>query len=61
MWATDGPYPYLGLAVAGFPNLFMVQAPGSPSATTNFVAALEQHRLHRLSPFGRVPHHRGAT
>lgn len=43
IWATDGPYSYLGLAVAGFPNLFMVQAPGSPSATTNFVAALEQH------------------
>jgi cyclohexanone monooxygenase len=29
--------------VAGFPNLFIVQAPGSPSAATNFVAALEQH------------------
>jgi hypothetical protein len=29
--------------VAGFPNLFVVQAPGSPSAATNFVAALEQH------------------
>lgn len=43
IWATDGPYSYLGLAVAGFPNLFLVQAPGSPSATTNFVAALEQH------------------
>ena len=42
-WATIGPLSYLGLAVAGFPNLFIVQAPGSPSATTNFVAALEQH------------------
>ena len=42
-WATQGPLSYLGLAVAGFPNLFMVQGPGSPSATTNFVAALEQH------------------
>ena len=27
----------------GFPNLFIVQGPGSPSAATNFVAALEQH------------------
>jgi len=34
---------YLGLAVAGFPNLFTVQGPGSPSAATNFVAAMEQH------------------
>ncbi|MBV8966445.1 MAG: NAD(P)/FAD-dependent oxidoreductase [Mycobacteriaceae bacterium] len=42
-WAAEGPMSYLGLAVTGFPNLFIVQAPGSPSATTNFVAALEQH------------------
>ncbi len=42
-WAGEGPLSYLGLAVAGFPNLFTVQGPGSPSATTNFVTALEQH------------------
>jgi cation diffusion facilitator CzcD-associated flavoprotein CzcO len=42
-WASEGPLAYLGVAVAGFPNLFIVQAPGSPSAATNFVAALEQH------------------
>ncbi len=42
-WAAEGPMSYLGLAVAGFPNLFIVQGPGSPSAATNFVAALEQH------------------
>ncbi|OBJ01544.1 cyclohexanone monooxygenase [Mycobacterium alsense] len=42
-WADRGPLSYLGLAVAGFPNLFTVQGPGSPSAATNFVAALEQH------------------
>ncbi len=42
-WGAEGPYSYLGIAVAGFPNLFIVQAPGSPSAATNFVAALEQH------------------
>jgi cation diffusion facilitator CzcD-associated flavoprotein CzcO len=42
-WGSEGPLSYLGLAVAGFPNLFIVQAPGSPSAATNFVAALEQH------------------
>jgi cyclohexanone monooxygenase len=42
-WSSEGPYTYLGIAVAGFPNLFIVQAPGSPSAATNFVTALEQH------------------
>ena len=42
-WATEGPMSYLGLAVAGFPNLFTIQGPGSPSAATNFIAALEQH------------------
>ncbi|AKK29376.1 NAD(P)/FAD-dependent oxidoreductase [Mycobacterium sp. EPa45] len=43
VWASEGPLSYLGLAVAGFPNLFTVQGPGSPSAATNFVTALEQH------------------
>jgi len=42
-WAEQGPVSYLGLQVSGFPNLFTVQGPGSPSAATNFVAALEQH------------------
>ena len=43
VWAQQGPTAYLGVAVAGFPNLFIVQAPGSPSATTNYIAAMEQH------------------
>lgn len=42
-WSSEGALSYLGLAVAGFPNLFTIQGPGSPSAATNFVAALEQH------------------
>ncbi len=42
-WAREGSLSYLGLAIAGFPNLFTVQGPGSPSAATNFVTALEQH------------------
>ena len=42
-WSGHGALSYLGLAVAGFPNLFTVQGPGSPSAATNFVAAMEQH------------------
>ena len=39
----DGPVNYLGLGVAGFPNLFTVTGPGSPSVLTNMVSAIEQH------------------
>ena len=38
-----GPRTYLGLGVAGFPNLFIVTGPGSPSVLTNMVASIEQH------------------
>ena len=39
----DGPKAYLGLAVAGFPNLFLVSGPGSPAVLGNAVAFIEQH------------------
>ncbi|KPL68656.1 cyclohexanone monooxygenase [Erythrobacter sp. SG61-1L] len=38
-----GPRCYLGLAVAGFPNLFTVTGPGSPSVLSNVVVSIEQH------------------
>jgi len=38
-----GPRCYLGLAVAGFPNLFTVTGPGSPSVLSNVVISIEQH------------------
>jgi cation diffusion facilitator CzcD-associated flavoprotein CzcO len=41
-WA-DGPQTYLGLQVPGFPNLFTVTGPGSPSVLTNMPVAIEQH------------------
>ncbi|MGE4323341.1 MAG: flavin-containing monooxygenase [Sphingobium sp.] len=41
-WRT-GPATYLGLMTAGFPNLFMMTGPGSPSVLTNMVMAIEQH------------------
>ena len=41
-WA-GGPRNYLGLQVAGFPNLFMVTGPGSPSVLCNMPVAIEQH------------------
>ena len=39
----DGPGTYLGLAVSGFPNLFTVTGPGSPSVLSNMVLSIEQH------------------
>ena len=41
-WA-GGPQTYLGLMVAGFPNLFIVTGPGSPSVLSNMVVSIEQH------------------
>ena len=41
-WA-DGPLTYLGLMVSGFPNLFMITGPGSPSVLANMILAIEQH------------------
>lgn len=41
-WAA-GPQTYLGLGVSGFPNLFIVAGPGSPSVLVNMVLAGEQH------------------
>jgi cation diffusion facilitator CzcD-associated flavoprotein CzcO len=41
-WAA-GPRSYLGLQAAGFPNLFTVTGPGSPSVLCNMPVAIEQH------------------
>jgi cyclohexanone monooxygenase len=41
-WA-QGPRTYLGLCSAGFPNMFMVTGPGSPSVLSNMVVSIEQH------------------
>jgi cation diffusion facilitator CzcD-associated flavoprotein CzcO len=41
-WA-DGPRTYLGLGIVGFPNLFSISGPGSPSVLTNMVVSIEQH------------------
>jgi cyclohexanone monooxygenase len=40
---SEGPRTYLGLMVAGFPNLFTVTGPGSPSVLSNMLVAIEQH------------------
>ena len=40
---SEGPKTYLGVAIAGFPNLFMITGPGSPSVLSNMPVAIEQH------------------
>ena len=65
-WASEGPLSYLGLAVAGFPNLFIVQAPGKPFGGNEFrrrprTARGMDRRLHRISARQRLPNHRGAA
>jgi len=41
-WAA-GPRTYLGLAVSGFPNMFIIAGPGSPSVLSNMVHSIEVH------------------
>jgi cyclohexanone monooxygenase len=41
-WAA-GPKNYLGLSVNGFPNLFTMTGPGSPSVLTNMHVSIEHH------------------
>ena len=40
---TDGPHTYLGITVAGFPNLFTITGPQSPSVLSNMPVSIEQH------------------
>jgi cyclohexanone monooxygenase len=41
-WA-EGPKTYLGLMSTGFPNLFIITGPGSPSVLSNMIVSIEQH------------------
>jgi cyclohexanone monooxygenase len=41
-WA-EGPKTYLGLMSTGFPNLFIITGPGSPSVLSNMMVSIEQH------------------
>ncbi len=40
---SEGPKSYLGLSVSGFPNLFTITGPGSPSVLSNMLVSIEQH------------------
>jgi cyclohexanone monooxygenase len=39
----DGPQCYLGLMISGFPNLFTVNGPSSPSVLANMLQTIEHH------------------
>ena len=39
----DGPHSYLGVAMTGFPNMFTITGPGSPSVMSNMPVSIEQH------------------
>ena len=41
-WAA-GPRTYLGISTHGFPNLFTISGPGSPSVLSNMMVTIEQH------------------
>ena len=41
-WA-EGPRTWLGLMSHGFPNLFIITGPGSPSVLSNMIVSIEQH------------------
>ena len=40
---SDGPRSYLGIAIHGFPNLFTITGPSSPSVLSNMLVSIEQH------------------
>ena len=40
---SDGPRTYLGLSIEGFPNMFTITGPGSPSVLSNMITSIEQH------------------
>ncbi|WP_313806734.1 NAD(P)/FAD-dependent oxidoreductase [Sphingobium sp.] len=40
---SHGPQSYLGISVSGYPNMFLITGPGSPSVISNVVMSIEQH------------------
>jgi len=52
---SEGPAAHLGLTVAGFPNLFAITGPGSPSVIGNVITKCEYHRLDCRVPDSHAP------
>ncbi len=40
---SEGPQSLLGIAISGFPNMFTITGPGSPSVLSHVLMAIEQH------------------
>jgi cation diffusion facilitator CzcD-associated flavoprotein CzcO len=55
-----GPITYLGLQIPGFPNLFTITGPGSPSVLCNMPVAIEQH-VEWITECIRAMRERGAS
>ncbi len=58
---VGGPRTYLGLQVEGFPNLFTITGPGSPSVLSNVIVAIEQHVEWIADCLGHLMEHGRAT
>lgn len=56
---TSGPGAYLGLVAAGFPNMFLITGPGSPSVLSNMAVSIEQHVDLTAELIGRAEAHGG--
>ncbi len=56
-----GPRTYLGIMVAGFPNLFTITGPGSPSVLSNMALSIEQHADWIADCLVYLRNHRKAT
>jgi cyclohexanone monooxygenase len=58
---SQGPKTYLGLAMPGFPNLFTITGPGSPSVLSNMPVSIEQHAEWISNCIGYLRRHGVAT
>jgi cyclohexanone monooxygenase len=59
-WAA-GPLTYLGLGIAGFPNLFSIAGPGGPGVLTNVVRTIEHDVEWITALLGYLAEHGCAT
>jgi len=58
---SEGPRTYLGLMSAGFPNLFMITGPQSPSVLSNMPVSIEQHVEFISRIIAELQHREAAT
>ena len=58
---SNGPRTYLGVQVAGFPNMFVIAGPGSPSVISNMVCSIEQHVEWVAEAIGQLEQRGGAV